>query len=455
MVAMEEFSVGMQVCLSGLRGEPALNGQTGVSLGPSGSLGRVQVRLAGGRELSVRGENLRLAGAAGTIPVGSCVTLVGLAKAPELNGREGTVAGVGEAGSGRLLVDLGSEGGQPKALKAENLVLLAANSAAAPNEGPEGVPGIDPELPSEKTMAARRATAAAAKGFPAGSRARIHGIVEEKGRENSGDPALNGKEGTVEGADPDEPGRLILKLVQRHHPGQAGSKEQQLKSISYKNLTRLDAPVPETTDNPSLEAPSKRPALQAPDSTGAALQVLGAGGKRCKIAEIAVAAGDKTAAFASAARNRDLATPSSGPGNSAQDEAARSNALIYARTDAASPDDEVAGPALARLAKLCPNFAMKAVCLLAVDILAHGNGKLGSKSAEAIEGLAGWLTGGEGDGILRRRLEAGQACAGVPDGLTACQRCAEKGLKDGRLLGLLRKNSGGLRDFVSRGCKER
>ena len=32
-----------------------------------------------------------------------------------------------------------------------------------------------------------------------------------------------------------------------------------------------------------------------------------------------------------------------------------------------------------------------------------------------------------------------QACAGQDDGLAACRKCTERGLKGGRLLGLLRK----------------
>ncbi|CAK0828591.1 unnamed protein product [Prorocentrum cordatum] len=91
----------------------------------------------------------------------------------------------------------------------------------------------------------------------------------------------------------------------------------------------------------------------------------------------------------------------------------------------------------------------------AKDVLANGSGKIGSKSADTIEGLATWLTGGECDGILRRSLEEGQACAGEKDGLAACRRCAERGMKGGRLLRLVRENAAGIGDFVGRGCRER
>ncbi|CAK0828592.1 unnamed protein product [Prorocentrum cordatum] len=90
-----------------------------------------------------------------------------------------------------------------------------------------------------------------------------------------------------------------------------------------------------------------------------------------------------------------------------------------------------------------------------LDVLANGSGKIGSKSADTIEGLATWLTGGECDGILRRSLEEGQACAGEKDGLAACRRCAERGMKGGRLLRLVRENAAGIGDFVGRGCRER
>jgi len=142
---------------------------------------------------------------------------------------------------------------------------------------------------------------------------------------------MNGEEGFIERLDPDEPGRLIMKLVTRK--GVAETKENRLKSLSYKNLTRLDGPASDDGGDNAQQAGTKRACLPAPGTDGTALQVLGAGGKRCKVTEVAIASGDKTAAFASAARNRDVA-PSVACG--AQSEASKSNALIYARTDAVS-----------------------------------------------------------------------------------------------------------------------
>jgi len=408
------------------------------------------VRLASGRELAVRPQSLVLSGAAGTLPVGSRVVLAGLAKAPALNGREGGVVGLGEAGSGRLLVDLGEGAGPPKALRTENLVLKAAEPAAPAQEDGEGAAAEDKRFVSEKERAARQERKKAAELFPVGSRVRIHGLVEEKGRDNTGDVALNGEEGVVEGADPDEPGRLIVKVDDTKVRMGPNLKESKLKSLSYENLTWTA--WQEAKDSVAALTAPKRAALEGPGASGATLSVVGANGKRCKIAESALSCGDKTVAFASAARDRSLPPPTS----DAQDGGvAQQNALIYARTDAVSPDDEVAGAALARLVQLSPDFAMKAVCVLGLDVAANGSGKVGSRSAETILSLAAWLTGRESDGVLRKRLKAGEACAGAPDGIAACRECTEKGLKGGRLLGLLRKSTSGLKEFVARGCRER
>ncbi|CAK0828585.1 unnamed protein product [Prorocentrum cordatum] len=133
--------------------KPTLRGESRsgrVSRGPAAMEGLpvgAQVRLSCGRELSVRAEGLRPAGgAAGTLVVGARVVLAGLAKAPSLNGREGTVGGPGEAGSGRFLVAVDGEPGPAKALKAENLVLAVAEPAPeepAAAEGPPQAP-VDP-----------------------------------------------------------------------------------------------------------------------------------------------------------------------------------------------------------------------------------------------------------------------------------------------------------------------
>ncbi|CAE8586032.1 unnamed protein product [Polarella glacialis] len=430
---MEGLPAGMQVRISGLKGEAALNGQVCVSLGPSGTTGRVLVRLQGGRELAVRAENLSPAGTAGgTLTPGSRVVLVGLAKAPTLNGREGTVLSKGEAGSGRFLVDLGDGAEQAKALKAENLILLNVEPAA--DKAGEGDQEDATKHMSEKERKATKAILAAAKGFPAGSHVIIHGIEEGFGRENSGDPALNDLEGVVERLDPDGPGRLIVRIKDRVYCNRPENKETLLKSIHFDNMMRLDAsPEEEPTNLDALTDGSKRPASALTDASGGTvLQVFGAGGKRCKITEIAVASGDKTASFASANRNRDF-----GAADAVMDETARSNLLVYARTDAASKDDAVCGPALTRLALHCPGFAMKAVCVLAVDIASSGSGKMGSKTADLTEALAKWLTGGESDGLLRKQLKEGQECAGEKDGPAACRKCAGTWLQLVLLLFLL------------------
>merc|ERR1719272_972030 len=98
---------------------------------------------------------------------------------------------------------------------------------------------------------------------------------------------------------------------------------------------------------------------------------------------------------------------------------------------------------------------MKAIVLLGVDIAANGSGKIGSKSSDIVEKLAAYLTGGEADGILRKEIKEGQACAGESDGIASCRKCAERGLKENRLLGLVRQNMGNVKEFVGRGCKER
>lgn len=450
---MADFQTGTQAKLCGLKGEAALNGQGCVSLGPSGTNGRILVRLGTGRELAVRPDNLLLAGAAGTLPVGSTVILAGLAKAPSLNGQQGKVVGRGDVDSGRLLVEIISDDPEAKSdaksLKADNLVL--SQSDPIPEEPTEEASsGFD--MRNEREKVAQQKNDAAIKACPVGARARIEGLVEEKGRDDTGDPALNGEEGTADKIDPDEPGRLIMRLAPKKCAN--GNMELRLRSIHYKNLVRLDTPKEDKPAEPvgtALQIHSGAHGKRKEESQ--AVQILGAGGKRCKIAEIAVAAGDKTAAFASAARNRDV--PAAGSGSDGDNAAARSNALIYARTDVTSSDDDVAAAGVSRLLQLCPNFAMKAVCVLGRDVAANGSGKIGSKSSETIEGLAAWLTGGESDGILRKQLKEGQACAGEKDGISACRRCAEKGCKGGRLLGLVRKNSSNIKEFVGRGCKER
>jgi len=409
-------------------------------------------------ELAVRSDNLGFAGAAGTIPIGSRVVLAGLGKVPTLNGREGTVVGLGEAGSGRLNVMIDgkdAENAEAKALKAENLVLLFTEPDT---ESPQEVPGIGISVDkvSDREKLLNRKRAAALEVCPVGSRVCICGLTNERGHDNTGDVELNGQEGTVDKNDPDEPDRLIVSLppIKKH----GIPDEVRLKSISYKNLTRLDAapkeePLVAEVTSIQIHGSSKRELEAAQVSSS--LQVLGAGGKRCKITEIAVAGGDKVAAFASAARNRNVPTADSASKNPGGSEAARSNALIYAKADAVSLDDDVANGGVTRLVQLCANFVMKAVCVVSLDIGMNGSGKIGSKSAATMEELATWLTGGESDGILRRHFKEGQACGGEPDGILACRRCAEKGLKGGRILGLLRKNVGGFKDFVGRGCKER
>lgn len=477
---MGDFVAGVQARLDGLKGEAALNGHFCVSLGKSETAGRILVRLATGRELSVWEKNLGLAGSAGSLTIGSRVTIVGLAKAKDLNGLDGTVTGKGEPG--RLLVQLhkseeekgeakaeqaeqgelnqeeklraqeGEVKPEAKALKLENLVLVETPSTAkAP--AAEDQAGFD--LKNEREKKEMRKNKAAAEACPKGCKVRIHGLVEEKGRDNTGDPALNGQEGVVDKADFEEAGRLIIKL-----PPIKKWKlpdEIPLKSISYENLTRLDAPKEEKTQESTelqiLGAAQKR------KQEATELQILGAGGKRCKMTEIAIAGGDKmaskVASFASANRNRDAHLTTAASDNPADNAVAVSNALIYARTDVTSQDDEVAGAAMARLVQLCPSFAMKAICTLGTDIVANGDGKIGSKSSGIIDKLASWLTGGESDGILRKELKEGQACAGEADGIAACRRCAERGLKGDRLLSIYRKNSGNIKDFVGRGCKER
>jgi len=234
-----------------------------------------------------------------------------------------------------------------------------------------------------------------------------------------------------------------------------------LKSISYNNLIRLDA-APKATlkleepkeTNISLQIHSSAKRPQELATVSDATQVRGAGGKRCKMTESAIAGGDKVSAFVSAARNRDLPSTSESD-NPVAAEAARSNALIYAKADVVSLDDQVATDGLTRLIQLCPRFAMKAICVLGLDVSANGSGKIGSKSSETIEGLATWLTGGESDGILRKQLQEGQACAGASNGISACRTCAERGLKGGRLLRLFRENKAHMNEFVGRGCTER
>jgi len=448
---MGDFVAGTQARLSGLKGEAALNGQCCVSLGTSGANGRILVRLSTGRELAVRPDSLGLAGAAGTLPIGCRVTVIGLANAVELNGRVGTIVGHGAAGSGRVLVDVSKDeepkNTQPaKSLKLENLVLVQAE---ATEEGPsnEGAPGFD--LKSEKEKKIIRREEEAIKSCPIGSSVRIDGLVEEKNRDTTGDPALNGQEGKVERPDFDEPGRLIIRLPPIKKPGLPD--EPRFKSIYYDNLICLDLPKKDNDEN------SWKRKQEAGDSTE--LAMLGPGGKRCKTTEIAVAGADKVAAqqatFAALNRNRDVRV--SEFDTPADNKAARSNALIYARTDALSPEDEVAGAAMGRLVKLCPKFVMKAACVLAVDIAANGSGNIGSKSSDVIEKLAEFLSGGESDGVLRKEFKDGQAfpAALEPDGITACKRCVERGLKGDRLLKLFRANASNLKVFVGRGCKER
>lgn len=122
-----EAPAGTQARLRGLRSDVSLNGKACVSLGTSG--GRATVRLATGRQLVVPLDSLEPLAAPGRLAHGTRVVLAGLEKAPELNGRFGTVALSFGPPSGRQLVDV--EGaGAAKAIRYENLVLLDPEAAA-------------------------------------------------------------------------------------------------------------------------------------------------------------------------------------------------------------------------------------------------------------------------------------------------------------------------------------
>lgn len=418
---MEAFPLGTQARIQGVQGEPALNGQLAVCLGPAeGSTGRIKIRLGEGRELALKPANLTLATKTGALPVGSTVVLVGL-KSEALNGKEGKVEGQGEAG--RLLVNLDDEG-PAKAIKVENLVLRKEDKET--NGEADSTANEGAAFETEKQKAARLSTKKALEEFPVGTAVAVHSLPDHVGR-TEGDPPLNGVGGVVEEADPVEPGRLVVNLA-----------DGRVKSLEPINLVKLDQPEPK-----------KRAACNDPSTT--ALSVVG-DAKRSKT-QIAVA-GDANAAFLAAARSRagGGAALTAKPG-SEEGKAARSNMLFYARTDVVSDDDVVAGEAIARLVAGSDDFVMKAVCVLALAE-DKGEGNFGKKSGERLAALAKYLTRDEDDGVLRRPFKEGQACGSDSDGIAACRQLAEKSLKGKKLLGLLRKNLRSLKDFVVAGFKE-
>lgn len=123
--------IGRAVTLANLKARPELNGASGVVVGATEASARFSVRLDadGGELLSVREE--ALGPAFGADLVGKAVRLVGLAKAPQLNGARArvneavaktarfTVRLLGEAGSGS-----GGEA-QVVSVRRENMELLA------------------------------------------------------------------------------------------------------------------------------------------------------------------------------------------------------------------------------------------------------------------------------------------------------------------------------------------
>lgn len=117
---MADLAEGAQAKIRDFQSDPDLNGKACVILGTS--LNNATVRLPTGRELLVPLESVQLVAQPGKLPEGTRVVLVGLAKAPTLNFKQGSIACCAAPSAGRLNVDLGH--GEVKALKYENMVLL-------------------------------------------------------------------------------------------------------------------------------------------------------------------------------------------------------------------------------------------------------------------------------------------------------------------------------------------
>lgn len=116
-VASPEISEGVTVCLVGLQKAPHLNGQVGTVAGPvDGATGRCPVLLKDGTVKSLQPDKLRV------VLTGAIVRVKGLQSATELNGRLADCGGF-DAATGRYEVMI-SDGDPPKRIKEENLELI-------------------------------------------------------------------------------------------------------------------------------------------------------------------------------------------------------------------------------------------------------------------------------------------------------------------------------------------
>eukprot|EP00928_Gymnodinium_smaydae_P083027 TRINITY_DN662_c4_g1_i1.p1 TRINITY_DN662_c4_g1~~TRINITY_DN662_c4_g1_i1.p1 ORF type:complete len:793 (+),score=236.15 TRINITY_DN662_c4_g1_i1:93-2471(+) len=193
--APADAPAGEEVILHGLPPERGLNGSKGVAV-KTISDGRRVVRLADGRELAFKAENLRPAGAgaaadpkaqpeAKKAPSGDEVVLVGLPPARGLNGTRGVA--LQTISDGRRVVRLSD--GRELAFKAENLQ-------------PAGSAGGNGASASAKPAAAAASAAAPASKADSGGEVEIFGHAKAD---------LNGARGTLGHTISD--GRRVVKLT--------------------------------------------------------------------------------------------------------------------------------------------------------------------------------------------------------------------------------------------------
>lgn len=184
---MAGFSVGTRVQISGLTGAPELNGKEGFVAGEDAETGRITVELVeGGGHKNLKPQNLSKVVKGGVFfPAGTRVTISGLAGAAHLNFKEGNILGKDEA-TGRYTVLIDDEG--EKNLKPENLS-KASSGVKAEKKKEVFSKDVAPELQEE--------------GFNIGQHVRVGGL--------NGAKDLNGKVGVIFGYD-QEAQRYVLEF---------------------------------------------------------------------------------------------------------------------------------------------------------------------------------------------------------------------------------------------------
>jgi hypothetical protein len=183
---MGGFTNATRVQISGLKGAPELNGKEGTVAGDHDGSGRITVNVDGSLgQKNLNPQNLSKVVKGGVFfPVGTRVKISGLKGAAHLNDKEGNILGKDEA-TGRYFVNVHGEG--QKNLQGVNLSKASSGVKAAPKAAPNK--DLAPEL--------REA------GWGIGFHVRVGGL--------NGAKELNGKVGVIFGYDK-EVQRYVLEF---------------------------------------------------------------------------------------------------------------------------------------------------------------------------------------------------------------------------------------------------